>query len=45
MEQREWQRPNDNTDDRALDEIGDHADPEGDAIQSDKERPGLNDLE
>ena len=45
MEQRQWQRPDDNTDDMTLDETGDHADPEGDAIQSDEERPGLEDLE
>ena len=47
-EQRQWQRPNDNTDDRTSDEIGDHADPdstEGNAIQSDEEEPGLEDLE
>ena len=47
-EQRQWQRPNSNTDDRALDKTGDHADPnsiEGDAIQSDKERSGLEELE
>ena len=47
MEQR-WQRPNDNTDDRSLDETGDHADPdstERNAIHSDEEEPGLEDLE
>ena len=48
MEQRQWERPNANTDDRTLDETGDHADPnsiEGDIIHSDGERPGLKDLE
>ena len=48
MEQRQWQRPNDNTDDRSLDETGDHAESvEGDTIPSDEERPGrsLEDLE
>ena len=43
-----WQTPKDNTDDRTLDETGDHADPdsmEGNAIQSDDEEPGLEDLE
>ena len=47
MEQRE-QRPNNNTDDRTLDETGDHADPdstEGNDIQSDEKEPGLEDLE
>ena len=47
MEHR-WQRPNDNTDDRTLDETGDHADPdctEGNAIPSVEEEPGLEDLE
>ena len=47
MEQR-WQRTNDNTDNRTLDETGDHEDPdstEGNAIPSDKEEPGLEDLE
>ena len=49
MEQRQWQRPNDNTEDRALDETGDHADSDiiGDTIHLDKERPGrsLEDFE
>ena len=43
MEQRQWQRPNDNTNDRALDETGDHADSESvekDTKHSDEERPG-----
>ena len=46
MEQR-WQRPDDNTDDRTLDKTGDHADPnstEGNAVLSDEEGPGLEDL-
>ena len=36
-EQRQWQRPNDNTDNRTLDETEDHADSEseGDHIHSD----------
>ena len=47
---RQWQRPNNNTDDRALDEAGDHADSytiEGDTIHMDDETPGrsLEDLE
>ena len=48
MEQRQWQIPDNNTDDNMLDEIGDHADSisiEGDTIHSDEERPGLEDLE
>ena len=50
MEQRQWQRPNDNTNNKTLDESKDHADPEsieGDTIHSDEERPGrsLEDLE
>ena len=45
MEQRQWQRPDDNADDRTLDKTGDHADPGGDTIQSDEEGPGLEDLE
>ena len=51
-EHRQWQRPNDNTDNRTLDETEDHADSEsvgGYTIHSDasKERPGrsLEDLE
>ena len=47
MEQR-WQRPSDNTDDRTLDKTGDHVDPdstEGNAIPSDEEEPGLDNLE
>ena len=43
MEQRQWQRPNENTHDRTLDDTGDHADSEsveGDTIHSDDERPG-----
>ena len=43
MEQRQWQRPDDKTDDRTLDETGDYADSdtiEGDALHSDEERPG-----
>ena len=43
MEQRQWQRPNDNTDDRTLDETGDHADSdsvEGDTIHSDDRDQG-----
>ena len=42
MEQRQWQRPNDNTYDRTLDKTGDHAESdtiEGDTIHSDEERP------
>ena len=50
MEQRQWQSPNNNTDDRTLDETGDHADSdtiEGDTIHLDEERPrwSLEDLE
>ena len=47
MEQRQWQRPDDNSDDRTLDETGDHANANsiGDAIHLDEERPGLEDLE
>ena len=52
MEQRQWQRPNDNTDNRTLDEIENHVDSEsveGDTIHSDasEERPwrSLEDLE
>ena len=47
MEQR-WQRPDDNTDNRTLDETEDHADldsTEGNAITSDEEEPDLEDLE
>ena len=43
-----WQRSNDNTNDRTSDETGDHAGPdstEGNAIQSDEEEPGLEELE
>ena len=43
-EQRQWQRPDDNNDDRTLDETGDHS-MERDTIHSDKERPGLEYLE
>ena len=42
------QRPDDNTDDRMLDETEDHADSnsiEEDTIPSDEERPDLEDLE
>ena len=42
--QRQWQRPDDNNDDRTLDETGDHL-IEGDTIHLDEERPGLEDLE
>ena len=35
--------PNDNMNDRSLDETGDST--EGNAIQSDEEEPGLEDLE
>ena len=48
MEQRQWQRPDDNNDDRTLDEMGDQANTnpiEGGIIHSDEERPGLEDLE
>ena len=41
-------RPDDNDDNRTLDETGDHADTnsiEGDTMHSDEERPGLEDLE
>ena len=47
-EQRQWQRPDDNTDERTLDETGDHANAksiEEDVIHSDEERPGFKDLE
>ena len=45
MDQRQWQRHDDNTGDRTLDETGDHADPEGNTTQSDDGRPGLEDLD
>ena len=50
MEHRQWQRPNDNTNNRTLDETEDHADSEsveGDTIYSDGESQGrsLEDLE
>ena len=50
MEQRQWQRPNNNNDDRTLNEIEDHADSESvgvDTTHSDEERQGrsLEDLE
>ena len=49
MEQRQWQRPNDNTDNRTLHVTEDHADSEsveGDTIHYNEERPGrsLEDL-
>ena len=47
-DQRQWQRPDSNTDDRTLDETGEHVYPnsiEGDAIQSDEEGPDLEELE
>ena len=45
-EQRQLQRPSNNTDDRTLDETGAHADSNsiGDTIHLDEERPGLEDL-
>ena len=50
MEQRQWQRTNNNTDNRTLNETKDHKDSksvEGDMIHSDEERPGrsLKELE
>ena len=48
MEQRQWQRPDPNNDDRTFDETGDHAETnsiDGDMIHLDEERPGLEDLE
>ena len=45
---RQWQRPDDNTDDRTSDKTGVHADPdstEGNVIQSDEEGPCLEDFE
>ena len=46
--QRQSQRPDDNNDDRTLDDTEDHLDPdskEGHNIPSDEEEPGLEDLE
>ena len=48
MEQSQWQRPDDNTDNRALDDTGYQVDSdsiEGDTIHLDEERSGLEDLE
>ena len=48
MEQRQWQGSDDNNDDRTLNETGNHADTnsiEEDVMHSDKERPGLENLD
>ena len=47
MEQRQWQRPDHNNNHRTLDETEDHANAnsiEEDAIHSEEERPGFEDL-